>query len=268
MWSVTRIDEADYGCEERMPGEPLLVLVTIESDDGRMCRFECAENWLLQQGIDEGDEWPEDIEQVEADREQIDRMSEWMNKYYEAVEEMEDLFDAERISKRRKTEKRGLTMQIMNATEEDKDELLALYHAMIGGPCEWSETYPDENTIAFDLKNEDLFVMKNDAGEIIATISIDHDDAVESLTCWHEDQAPSGELSRLCVRKDMQGQGIAKQMMNYAGDVLKNRGMKGIHILVREGHVVALSTYAKIGFRTVGECDLFDKHFICMEKKF
>ena len=46
MWSVTRIDEADYGCEERMPGEPLLVLVTIESDDGRMCRFECAENWL------------------------------------------------------------------------------------------------------------------------------------------------------------------------------------------------------------------------------
>ena len=50
MWSVTRIDEADYGCEERMPGEPLLVLVTIESDDGRMCRFECAENWLLQQG--------------------------------------------------------------------------------------------------------------------------------------------------------------------------------------------------------------------------
>ena len=108
-------------------------------------------------------------------------------------------------------------MQIMNATEEDKDELLALYHAMIGGPCEWSETYPDENTIAFDLKNEDLFVMKNDAGEIIATISIDHDDAVESLTCWHEDQAPSGELSRLCVRKDMQGQGIAKQMMNYAG---------------------------------------------------
>ena len=92
---MTRIDEADYGCEERMPGEPLLVLVTIESDDGRMCRFECAENWLLQQGIDEGDEWPEDIEQVEADREQIDRMSEWMNKYYEAVEEMEDLFDAE-----------------------------------------------------------------------------------------------------------------------------------------------------------------------------
>ena len=53
-------------------------------------------------------------------------------------------------------------MKIINATPKDKEELLSLYHAMIGGPCEWSENYPDENTIAFDLKNEDLFVMKND----------------------------------------------------------------------------------------------------------
>ena len=159
-------------------------------------------------------------------------------------------------------------MRIINATKEDKEELLALDHAMIGGPCEWSENYPDENTIAFDLKNEDLFVMKNDDGEIVATISIDHDDAVEALTCWRDDLVPSGELSRLCVRKDMQGRGIAKTMMNYASDVLRSRGMKGVHILVREGHVVALGTYAKIEFQIVGECDLFDKHFICMEKAF
>ena len=82
-------------------------------------------------------------------------------------------------------------MKIINATPKDKEELLSLYHAMIGGPCEWSENYPDENTIAFDLKNEDLFVMKNDKEEIVATISIDHDDAVEALTCWR-----SGSIGR------------------------------------------------------------------------
>ena len=120
---------------------------------------------------------------------------------------------------------------------------------MIGGPCEWSENYPDENTIAFDLKNDDLFVMKNDKEEIVATISIDHDDAVEALTCWRSDLVPSGELSRLCVRKDMQGQGIAKIMMNYACDVLKSRGMKGFIYLSERGHVVALSTYAKIDLK-------------------
>lgn len=47
--------------------------------------------------------------------------------------------------------------------------------------CEWSENYHDENTIAFDPNNGDLFVMKNDKKEIVATISIDHDDAVEAL---------------------------------------------------------------------------------------
>ena len=33
MWTVSRIDECDFGCEERLPGEPLMVLVTLESDE-------------------------------------------------------------------------------------------------------------------------------------------------------------------------------------------------------------------------------------------
>ena len=44
MWYVRKIEEADYGCEERMPGEPLMVLITLESDDGRECQFEVAED--------------------------------------------------------------------------------------------------------------------------------------------------------------------------------------------------------------------------------
>ena len=98
-------------------------------------------------------------------------------------------------------------MKIINATPKDKEELLSLYHAMIGGPCEWSENYPDENTIAFDLKNEDLFVMKNDKEEIVATISIDHDDAVEALTCWRADLAPSGRTFKAVRQEGYAGTG-------------------------------------------------------------
>lgn len=89
MWCVSRIEEADYGCEERMPGEPLLVLVTLESDDGRECRFEVSEDWLMNQGIDEGDEWPEDIDEVDPDTEKAERMAAWMNNYLDALEEMD-----------------------------------------------------------------------------------------------------------------------------------------------------------------------------------
>lgn len=89
MWIVEKITEADYGCEERMPGEPITALVYLESDDGRQCRFEVAEDWLKIQGIDEGDEWPEDIDDDSA-LEQVVRQNEFMNNYLDALSEMDD----------------------------------------------------------------------------------------------------------------------------------------------------------------------------------
>ena len=86
MWCVSRIEEADYGCEERMPGEPLMALVTLESDNGRECQFEVAEEWLCNQGIDEGDEWPEDIDGPDEAAEK----AAWMDNYMDALREMEE----------------------------------------------------------------------------------------------------------------------------------------------------------------------------------
>lgn len=90
MWFVSRIAEADYGCEERMPGEPLMALVTLQSDDGRECRFEVAEEWLSNQEIDEGDEWPEDIDKPDEDSEKAIKMSALMANYMDALREMDE----------------------------------------------------------------------------------------------------------------------------------------------------------------------------------
>lgn len=87
MWTIFRIDEADYGCEERLPGEPLMVLVTLTNEYGEMIRFEAAENWIELQGLDEGDEWPEDIE---GNDDGMTKQTEWMENYYQAVKEMEE----------------------------------------------------------------------------------------------------------------------------------------------------------------------------------
>lgn len=155
--------------------------------------------------------------------------------------------------------------RITLAANEDKEEILALYKTMLHGPADWDEHYPNGDTIDFDMSRNALYVMKNDLGEIIAAISIDEDEEVDKLPCWSI--MPGGELSRLCVRGDMQDRGIAKEMMRYTFNVLKKEGKNGVHILVRTGHTKALSTYAKLGFKTVGECHLFDKDFICMEIK-
>lgn len=88
MWTIKRIDEADFGCEERLPGEPLMVLVSLESDDGRTIQFEAADNWLTVQELSECDEWPEDIETPDAADERTARQIQWMENYFDALEEL------------------------------------------------------------------------------------------------------------------------------------------------------------------------------------
>ena len=93
MWKIKRIDEADFGCEERLPGEPLMVLVSLESDDGRVIQFEAADNWLTVQELSEGDEWPENIETPDEADERTARQTQWMENYFEALEELEQDID-------------------------------------------------------------------------------------------------------------------------------------------------------------------------------
>lgn len=158
-------------------------------------------------------------------------------------------------------------MQISMATSEDSSEILALYRTMLYGAADWNEYYPDEETIAYDISRDSLFVMKNENNEIIAAISIDKDDEVDALTCWDNSLQPSGEFSRVCVRKDMQNQGIARKMIDFVFERLKKEGKNGVHILVKTGHTVALGLYKKVGFKEVGECKMYDKDFVCMEIK-
>lgn len=90
MWTVKHIMEADFGCEERQDDEPLKVLVTLESDDGRIMQFEAADDWLSEQGIDEGDEWPDDVEALLEAEDKALNMTDFMNNYFDALDEMDE----------------------------------------------------------------------------------------------------------------------------------------------------------------------------------
>ncbi|MEE1027799.1 MAG: hypothetical protein UH211_03845 [Agathobacter sp.] len=90
MWTISRIDEADYGCEERLPGEPLMLLITLENEAEEVIQFEVAENWIEMQGLDEGDEWPEDIETEDEEAVNAENQARWMENYYRALQEMEE----------------------------------------------------------------------------------------------------------------------------------------------------------------------------------
>ncbi len=157
------------------------------------------------------------------------------------------------------------TYTIAPAQEQQKETILALYRTMLGGAADWDEHYPTMEHILADMARGNLFVMTV-GEEIVATLSIDEDEEVAQLPNWNPALEPAGELSRICVRQDCRNRGYARLMMEYAFEQLRARGCKGVHILVREGHVVALRSYAHLGYEPAGRCHLYGKDFACFER--
>ena len=54
--------------------------------------------------------------------------------------------------------------------------------------------------------------------------------------------------------------------MGFIMEELSRRGYRSIHLLVNSRNVKALRSYAVFRFDTVGECDMYDQHFLCYEK--
>ncbi len=57
-WKIKHIFDGDYGCEERLPGEELKVLVTLVNGSGDEKQITVEDAWLTENGLDEGSEWP------------------------------------------------------------------------------------------------------------------------------------------------------------------------------------------------------------------
>ncbi len=157
-------------------------------------------------------------------------------------------------------------MQILPAAEHDKDEILKLYKAQLGREfCPWTDGYPGEETIDFDLSRDALFVMKENE-RIIAAVSLEDDEDVDRLECWDKELAPGGELARLAVLPENQNRGLARQMLSHGMKILKERGFRSIHFLVNKHNQKAIASYAVFGFAIVGECHMYEQDFLCYEK--
>ena len=156
---------------------------------------------------------------------------------------------------------------IVLATEDDRQQIMELYEAQKGKEfCAWDEDYPSNETIDFDLARDSLFIIKEE-GKVIAAISIEEDEAVDSLECWNRALFPGGELARIAVSLEVQSRGIGRMLMQHGMNVLKERGYKSIHFLVNKYNKKAISCYSHFGFNVVGECFMYDQDFLCYEKE-
>ena len=157
--------------------------------------------------------------------------------------------------------------RIVQATEQDREDLMALYALQKGRKfCFWPENYPSRENADEDLADHGLFIMKSSDGRLIAAISIERDETVDALTCWDPQLQPAGEIARLAVHPDFQSQGLARRMVAHVMRVLKERGCRSMHLLVNVQNLPAIRSYQFFHFRQVGECDLYHQHFLCLEK--
>lgn len=160
------------------------------------------------------------------------------------------------------------TGRIGPASEADRDALTRLYNCQKGRDyCPWTEAYPAPENITEDLQRDALFVMRDENGAVIAAVSIEEDENVERLACWDPALAPGKEIARVAVDPACQNQGLARRMVAYIMDVLRERGYKSIHFLVNHQNIKAIRSYAAFDFRVVGECDMYDQHYLCYEKE-
>ncbi|RZJ78292.1 MAG: GNAT family N-acetyltransferase, partial [Chryseobacterium sp.] len=81
---------------------------------------------------------------------------------------------------------------------------------------QWDEVYPDQHTILADIQSEAMFGIFRNL-ELAAIVVLDENQSPEySNISWEPNDCKTLVMHRLCVRPKFQGQGIAKQLLEFS----------------------------------------------------
>ncbi len=157
---------------------------------------------------------------------------------------------------------------IERACPEDEEAIFALYHSLLDMPYgTWNENYPTRECVREDLAHNDVFVIRGEAGRILAAIVIEKTEEFEADVPWYPDVTRWCALGRLGVAREVQGQGIARRMLQHAMDQAKAQGYEAVRFLVAACNVPALHSYAKLGFDVCGKIELWEGEWYCYQKR-
>tara|TARA_B100000315_G_scaffold242241_1_gene264212 strand:+ start:52 stop:462 length:411 start_codon:yes stop_codon:yes gene_type:complete len=122
-------------------------------------------------------------------------------------------------------------MRIRSYQDDDRDEVTSL----------WRQTFPGEPhnepnaVIDAKLAVDRLLFVARDQGKIIGTAMAGYD-------------GHRGWLYSVAVDPDRQRQGIGRQLVDYAVDVLKTKGCVKINLQVRATNAGVVAFYEALGF--------------------
>ena len=155
------------------------------------------------------------------------------------------------------------------ASEADLEGVMALYRSCTAfcsthGNDNWSDEYPCREFAEEDVQNHGLFVLEH-AGEIIAAISLVPEDDWDELSCWQYDG--SCNLSRLCVKPQLQKLHLAERMMEEISALAKSRGYRSTRHGSLLSNVASNRLYERMGYENRGRASLYGHEYHCFERK-
>jgi ribosomal protein S18 acetylase RimI-like enzyme len=155
-----------------------------------------------------------------------------------------------------------------SAEERDRDAVLALYAACSKLPgCTWSEDYPSRESFDTDLEHGWLYCLKEEDAVIAAVSLGDFGELEDKDIPWSNAVQRPCELARIGVLPSYNGKGIGTLVVNHTIETARAQGFDGIRLLVSPGNPRAVAMYLRAGFKTMGETDLYDHHWLCQELK-
>ena len=156
-------------------------------------------------------------------------------------------------------------MELRLAKKEELDAVLALYRSAVGAEfCTWDEEYPGEFEIEQDFANDSLFLLC-DNDSVLGAISVVPDNELEELDCWQCREA-TAELARVVVVPSLQGKGLSKTLVTEAENMLRQRGVRAVHLLAAVKNIPANKCYESCGYMRYAPIEMYDNLYYPCEK--
>ena len=156
-------------------------------------------------------------------------------------------------------------MEYRLAKKEELPAVLELYKSVIGSEfCTWDEDYPGLEEINADHGNSSLFVL-TEGDSLLGAVSIIPENELDELDCWQY-RENAAELARVVVTPSMQGKGLSKKLVTEAENLLRQRGVKVVHLLAAVQNIPANRCYRSCGYVRYGEIPMYDSIYYPCEK--
>lgn len=152
------------------------------------------------------------------------------------------------------------------ATPQDLPEVMALYRSLVGTPgCTWDAEYPGEEMVAADIDAQELYLLRQPGGAIVAAAFAGTNDELAALP-WRA--AHPCDLARVGVLQSWQNRGLAAALLRQLLPAMQQKGFDGARLLVSRHNPAAIALYEKTGFHLCGEVTMYGIDFLCYELLF